>query len=160
MAPAGPLWISVMASLKKPWVKIILLLADNVPLADVPLYLALEVSTVLRFPLLLDTRVGAPYQLVSSISADVWQRIYNWANISILGLSLGQFFGWPHILYILLFFTAIQSAGNCCYLWFCRGILHDFADTIETSCSCVARLLSWLMLDAIVIFFEAFQQHS
>ena len=60
-----------MASLKTPKVKIILLLADNVPLADVPLYVALKVSTVLRFPLLLDTRVGSPYQLVSSISADV-----------------------------------------------------------------------------------------
>ena len=57
--------------LKKTQVKIILLFADNVPLADVPLFLALKVSTVLRFPLLLNTTVGAPYQLLSSISADV-----------------------------------------------------------------------------------------
>ena len=72
-------------------------------LGKIPLLVALTVSTVPRFPLLLDLRVGAPYHSVSFILADEWQPIYNLAHISILGLSLGHFLGWPLILCILLF---------------------------------------------------------
>ena len=99
----------------------ILPVADNfLPLTLGKLLLvALTVSTVLRFPLLLDLRVGAPYHSVSSILANEWQPIYNWANISILRLSLCHFLA-TYALHPSVF-TAAQSATDCCYRWFCSG---------------------------------------
>ena len=107
------LWTWFMASLTNPWVKIILPLADNILLVDhqwgtVLLLIALTVSAVPRFSLFIDSRVGAPYQSVSSISADEWQPIYNWANTMILSFSLGTYLG-DHAFSTFLWFSLLGS---------------------------------------------------